>query len=545
MATADASLAEAEQLTHCVAAEGGGAQRRLGMRRPTSDELRRAHALLHGGPRALIDGGEAEHELVDQALDERDDDNAFDDHANWHSRTLDVNYDGHYDDAGTEHFNDHAKYDDHGHYEDGPAAQEEEHLDEVDEDSTWFAAAPPQPEVPTEEETIARYFRYRDCPLPGVPAEAGGSDVLQPAVVYSAGAMERQLRRRMLAAPADFDLVPLCLYPLILEHLPLVSWARLALCSAPWADAVAEALEHPDTWSEPEDPGFFKSLNPNQIYDRTVGPGQVIRAMIARRRAPEIERSYGSPDNLVARLKAIASAANGKDLSDLNFMPDMVAGFMKRVGGEWKEHHVCELLRQFVDLRQCYDMEETGWAGVDMQELLKEVDPSIRNSAIGLFALEVAADCLPRKLTHDKRHAFFFLNCFGSMMDDFDFDADAAQSAALAAAELYVNGPKLVAILDVLRNDEDAWTRDDEDGPSFDWNITFLRTWSQAVDFPAAADPASRASVFEFIAASDAEWKRALGPVLWAWVASLGRAVATDPTAGEALAALGDAMVAQ
>jgi hypothetical protein len=146
------------------------------MRRPTSDELRRAHALLHDGPRALIDGGEAEHNLVDQALDERDDDTAFDDH---------------------------------GHYEDAPKAQEEEYLDEVDEDSTWFAAAPPQPEGPTEEETIARYFRYRECPLPGVPAEAGGSDVLQPAVVYNAGAMDRQLRRRMLAAPADFDLVPL------------------------------------------------------------------------------------------------------------------------------------------------------------------------------------------------------------------------------------------------------------------------------------------------------------------------------------------------
>ena len=73
------------------------------------------------------------------------------------------------------------------------------------------------------------YFRYRECPLPaGVSAKPGRRDV-RPATFYTAGAIERQLRRRMLAAPADLDSVPLCVYPLILEHLPLESWARLAL----------------------------------------------------------------------------------------------------------------------------------------------------------------------------------------------------------------------------------------------------------------------------------------------------------------------------
>lgn len=127
-------------------------------------------------------------------------------------------------------------------------------------------------------------------------------------------------------------------------------------------------------------------------------------------------------------------------------------------------------------------------------------------------------------------------------MDEWHFGTDDAEQAALAAAELEFSGPKLVAIIDMVLDKEEVWNDEHED-EGYEWCKAFLRTWSQAADFPASADPASRASIFEFLAAQNVDFKRGVGPSLWAWSASLGRAVATDPTAGEAIAALGDALV--
>ena len=105
-------------------------------------------------------------------------------------------------------------------------------------------------------------------------------------------------------------------------------------------------------------------------------------------------------------------------------------------------------------------------------------------------------------------------------------------------------GPKLVAIIDLIRTEDRDWHEDEDDHDTYPWVKAFLRTWSQAADFPASASPASRASVFEFLAAQNADFKRAVGPALYAWVASLGRLrIRRDPTAGDALAALGDALV--
>lgn len=480
---------EAKLLMSCEAAHELRAQRPL-MRRPSPEEVQRAAELLHGGP------------LVDEARDEPDVDDAH----NWIRGAF------------------------------------KDEVDEVDEDGTWFAAAPPPPATASPLERRAQLYRYRECPLPGgTPLFFQGQ-----AVFYSAGEVHRQMWRRMLAAPAELETVPLCVYPLILEHLPLESWARLALCSAPWADAVAEALENPEAWS---------NRCPHFLSEAGTGMGRVIEAMLTRRRAPEIERSYGTADNLVARLTAIHSASGEEVMWALDLEPGQVAGWIKRVLDDLDINHLRLLLKSFHNFdfeipdpratdaarrtAAAEAMEECGWAANNLKEFLPLLDASDR-----VLAIDHCAELLVNQNEFPmERHAFFFLNCFGSLMGEtYHFGPDYAEQAALAAAELQIIGPSLVAIIDLIRAEDAGWN-DQEEVLAYEWVKAFLRTWSQAADFPASADPASRASIFEFLAAQDVEFKRAVGPALWAWGASLGRAVDNDPTAGEAIAALGDALV--